>query len=278
MCGAVIGVSLLALALALAMESYGTHPSQLAAAGAMQSLAMRTLKREQWPVHGTSLLHGQRPRLFAASNSPLSSLPCMRWNVSYLRARGTEIWLSAFASNISDSVMGSAEFVLARGRESEFQRSATVTPIPDISLSELLTPRAERTTLTADWLIYHAGSMDSWADLGAEAKGLMQNFDTHDAPTHAAGGAWPASAINGWLGSRGVLATPHYDPSHNMVVQIFGSKIWLLWPPELLPALRLHPASHPSRRQTRRQLLQMLREETAHALGIRSNLRLHRIQ
>ena len=53
MCGAVIGVSLLALALALAMESYGTHPSQLAAAGAMQSLAMRTLKREQWPVHGT---------------------------------------------------------------------------------------------------------------------------------------------------------------------------------------------------------------------------------
>ena len=227
-CGAVIGFSLIALALALAMD-FGNVSQQLSAARAMQSLAMRTLEREQWPEKGSSLLHGQRPRLFAASNSPVSSLPCMRWNASYLRARGAEIWLSAFASNISDSVMGSAEFVLARGRESEFQRSATVAPIPDISLSELLTPRAERTTLTADRLIYYAGSMDSWADLGAEAKGLMQNFDTHDGPTHAAGGAWPASAINGWLGSRGVLATPHYDPSHNVVVQVFGSKIWLLW-------------------------------------------------
>ena len=43
-CGAVIGFSLIALALALAMD-FGNVSQQLSAARAMQSLAMRTLER-----------------------------------------------------------------------------------------------------------------------------------------------------------------------------------------------------------------------------------------
>ena len=80
-------------------------------------------------------------------------------------------------------------------------------------------------------------------------------FGVDDAPSASAAADWPAPSSNLWLGQRGVVAAAHYDSSHNYVLQVFGRKTWALWPPDALPALRLHPATHPSRRQTRLQLL-----------------------
>ena len=68
------------------------------------------------------------------------------------------------------------------------------------------------------------------------------------APANMPRERWPPPSLNVWLGARGVLATPHYDPSHNVVVQLIGKKRWLLWPPAALPRIRLHPAPHPSHR------------------------------
>jgi hypothetical protein len=78
----------------------------------------------------------------------------------------------------------------------------------------------------------------------------------HDSPSDVRQDRWPLSSANVWAGHSGVLATTHYDSSHNYVVQVFGRKRWLLWPPSELAALRLHPSTHPSRRQTRMQLVE----------------------
>lgn len=43
-------------------------------------------------------------------------------------------------------------------------------------------------------------------------------------------------------------------------MQVIGAKRWVLWPPDALELLRLHPASHPSRRQTRQMLSWLLRQ------------------
>lgn len=230
---------------------------------AAMSLVRRTLEREDYEAAldagaggGRFLLHGRRPRLFG-SPSPASTLRCMQWTASGLHARGQDVWLSAFSA-VGDG-NGTAEFVLARGREAEFERSESVTINPDISLAQLL----EEASTT---ILYHAGSIDSWGQsLEEEARELYDAFQTLDAPAHVNASQWPPSAVNAWLGGRGVLATPHFDPSHNVVVQVIGQKRWLLWPPSMLPDMRLHAASHPSRRQTRLQLQTIVRDHSTSA-------------
>lgn len=234
MAEACVGVGLLALFTAVALsalighESADRTPPLDGAELAMTLLTPRSLEVETLPA-AESLLHGQRPRLFQTSPATTLKLPCMRWNVTSLRRRGGDIWLSAFASERDP--LGSAEFVLARGREAEFERSEPVTVLPNVSLAELLTPHANRLSAT-QWrpalgspsrLTYHAGAIGSWgAELSAEALGLQAAFDTLDVPAQTAAENWPPSAINAWLGSRGVLATPHYDPSHNVGIRLLG--------------------------------------------------------
>lgn len=78
---------------------------------------------------------------------------------------------------------------------------------------------------------------------------------SQDAPSDVVRGQWPpSSGPVVWMGSAGVIAAPHYDKSHNLVLQVFGTKRWLLWAPSQLEALQLHPAAHPSRRQARMPL------------------------
>eukprot|EP00947_MAST-08B_sp_MAST-8B-sp1_P005118 g5118.t1 len=44
-----------------------------------------------------------------------------------------------------------------------------------------------------------------------------------------------------WVGSRGSVSNCHYDRSDNFVTQVVGTKDWLLFPPELLTGLAVHP-------------------------------------
>lgn len=53
-----------------------------------------------------------------------------------------------------------------------------------------------------------------------------------------------------WLGGKDVTAQTHYDHSHNMYAQIFGTKTFILSPPSEFPKLYVHPFSHPSARQS----------------------------
>ena len=109
---------------------------------------------------------------------------------------------------------------------------------------------------TTHGLLYHTSPLARWPEaLRAEAEAAERMFGVDDAPSASSAADWPAPSSNLWLGQRGVVAAAHYDSSHNYVLQVFGRKTWALWPPDALPALRLHPATHPSRRQTRLQLL-----------------------
>ncbi len=46
--------------------------------------------------------------------------------------------------------------------------------------------------------------------------------------------------INGWLGPAGTVSPCHYDPKHNILVQVFGSKAIRLFPPNCKDKLRPH--------------------------------------
>eukprot|EP00732_Lithocolla_globosa_P002087 Lithocolla_globosa_v1_NODE_1252_length_2731_cov_28.184604.p1 type:complete len:453 gc:universal NODE_1252_length_2731_cov_28.184604:1273-2631(+) len=56
--------------------------------------------------------------------------------------------------------------------------------------------------------------------------------------------------VNLWTGSPGVTAHAHYDPFHNMFVQIVGRKHVTLFPPKDFNHLQLYPTQHPYRRQS----------------------------
>ena len=61
---------------------------------------------------------------------------------------------------------------------------------------------------------------------------------------------WPETTANVWVAHSGVLATTHYDTSHNFVVQIFGASAGSCGR-RRAAGLRLHPSARPSRRQAR---------------------------
>ena len=49
---------------------------------------------------------------------------------------------------------------------------------------------------------------------------------------------------------RGIKWAAHYDGHQNHVLQVLGSKIWLLFPPEMATFLDLFPLGHPSERHS----------------------------
>lgn len=54
---------------------------------------------------------------------------------------------------------------------------------------------------------------------------------------------------NVWMGSKGSTAAVHHDPFDNFFVQIYGSKRFTLFPPEVQHALYVYPKTHPASRQ-----------------------------
>lgn len=188
-----------------------------------------------------------RPRPLHVAGE-LKELPCLKWTAEHLSVKGGEVQLSAFRQN-------SSEFVLARGQEELFSRSRSVTRAN-------VTQREFWAAVGGDaGLLYQFGTLAEWGEaLQAEAAEptLEASLGVWDAPrglSDAARAGWPRPAANVWAAHAGVMATAHYDPSHNVVLQLHGRKRWLLWAPEELGRLRLHPATHPSRRQTRLPLV-----------------------
>ena len=56
--------------------------------------------------------------------------------------------------------------------------------------------------------------------------------------------------VNAWIGGANVTASMHYDSFHNVYVQLFGSKRFVLYPPS--HEHTLFPKLHPSYRQVQR--------------------------
>ena len=144
----------LALAAVLAAAYYAHRPAPSARSARMPAEeAMRAVRggmqRQNWR-EGISLLPERRPQLFSASGSALTTLPCLAWNASVLSARGTDVWLSAWQA-LPHVSWGAAEFVLARGREAEFERSQAVTLVPDISLADVVMQASRRPPTPRPW-------------------------------------------------------------------------------------------------------------------------------
>ena len=64
------------------------------------------------------------------------------------------------------------------------------------------------------------------------------------------GGEASRNTVNVWMGCKGVTTHTHYDMSHNLYVQLFGRKRFILFPPGAASALYLFPKSHPSHRSS----------------------------
>lgn len=204
------------------------------------------------PPHALDTTSGQ-PLLFSTTASTgIGRLPCLRtWlNLSHLARR--DISVSAWTQ---PRRAAQAEFTLARGREAEFTASQSVRS-RDLTLEAFW---ARATDASAE-LVYHSAPVTSWGDasLAAEVEGALDLLAIADAPSDVSAAEWPSSSGPiAWMGSAGVVATPHYDKSLNLVLQVTGRKRWLLWPPEEIDrgALCMHPSAHPSRRQVRTPLL-----------------------
>ena len=215
---------------------------------------------DKWPPAKPLLTTGEhaRPLLFSSLRSAeaVASLPCLRtWlNISHLSRRD----VSVMAWTQPQHAAGErAEFTLARGREAEFAASKRVGK-RDLTLAEFWEIAAD---MASDELVYHSSPVSSWGDasLTAEADGALAAMSIHDSPSDISDDSWPLpSGPIAWMGSAGVVATAHYDKSLNVVLQVLGTKRWLLWPPEQLdvPPLLMHPSGHPSRRQVRTQILE----------------------
>lgn len=56
--------------------------------------------------------------------------------------------------------------------------------------------------------------------------------------------------INLWIGPKKTITQSHYDISHNIFCQIYGSKFVILTHPSLYENFNLYPEYHGSHRQT----------------------------
>ena len=218
------------------------------AALAMDAVPARPLPTQEWPATLSRF-----PRHFRRSEA--NEWACMDWNASILGGPRGEAVMLQYSQSVRE-----AEFVLARGREREFSASRSVERL-ELSLAEFwrrCAAGAERVSSESPAelpLLYHSGPLADWgASLAADAAAAPSRHFVADRPLETEAAAWPGPALNVWMGQAGVLATAHFDTSHNVVTQLVGRKRWLLWPPDQLPHLRMHPATHPSRRQTRMQL------------------------
>ena len=205
------------------------------------------LSAQPWPPR-PELLQSSTPARFASNGLDLGTLPCFKhWSAAHLISHGENVSIPVWKQPTS-------EFVLARGREAEFERSLRITHSNETLRTFWAAAGADGSDHSPDEFWYHSGPVASWpASLRSDLEGIESVLAIDDAPSDVR--RWPPSSANVWMGHRNVLATAHYDTSHNFVVQVFGHKTWRLWPPSELPNLRLHPSTHPSRRQTRIQLV-----------------------
>ena len=203
------------------------------------------IERATWSGATDALRRSLVPILFATAGTQLATQPCLSWNVRHLISTAdNELRFSSFTQELDGATK--AEFVLARGREAEFSASRQVVS-RNLSMQEFWGASDDKT------LHYHSGLLSEWGEaLSRDADDLLELFSLYDAPSDVSEERWPASTGPlVWTGMKGVVATPHYDKSLNLVLQCFGTKRWTLWSPESLGSLRLHPATHPSRRQAR---------------------------
>jgi hypothetical protein len=54
-----------------------------------------------------------------------------------------------------------------------------------------------------------------------------------------------APEMQSWIGNAGIVSTLHYDASHNVYVQLHGSKTFVLFSPHFAPDLQICPFLHP---------------------------------
>ena len=257
-------------------------------------------ERAIWRSDAT-LKDSVEPVLFSlnASHDALAALPCLKyWSPQRLRELGSGVTISAWKQHRREG-QSTAEFVLARGREADFFASQAVSSLNE-TLADFFASSAQNGAATAHHQLhyhYHSGPLEAWGDgIAADAHGLLEALSMHDAPSDVPAESWPfPSGPMVWVGHAGVVATPHYDKSLNLVLQVFGTKRWTLWAPSevreqrderaiealvssssqvddttlhlctflvarrltlavrplQLASLRLHPATHPSRRQAR---------------------------
>jgi len=257
-------------AIALIVALVSMHFMPLPPASAISPFTIvpvsNTLRPQPWlgPHHLPTT--GAEPRLFTLDSSELASAPCLQWTPERLVSLGDATTIQAFrqVGRAGDT----AEFVLARGREAEFSRSQMVRTV-NVTLREFwertaaAAEGARQDSKSASEHLYHSGPLSGWGlpTLDEDANGLLASLSVWDAPDDISPEQWPASTGPlVWMGGRGVLATPHYDTSLNVVFQCFGTKRWRLWPPQQLPRMKMHPATHPSRRQGRMQINQERQE------------------
>ena len=251
-----VSVAVAAIAFSLLRATNNSNSNNSALAGIPISNSLEPIS---WPPQ-SPLPTGvsARPLLFsttAGSADIVARLPCLRkWGNSTHFASRSNVELTAW-TRPRQSPEAVAEFTLARGREAEFAASRAVTA-RNISLDEFWSLASD----LAGPLVYHSGPVAAWGDEGltAETEGALGALSFADRPNDVPAEQWPASSGPiAWMGSAGVVATPHYDKSLNLVLQVRGAKRWLLWPPEQLDHgwLKLHPHAHPSRRQVRVPIL-----------------------
>ena len=60
-------------------------------------------------------------------------------------------------------------------------------------------------------------------------------------PEYCCLGKKPDVEINAWFGPSGTLTPTHYDPNHNFLAQVFGTKFVRLFPPS--ESINLYPNS-----------------------------------
>eukprot|EP00966_Prymnesium_polylepis_P292318 6751070-Prymnesium_polylepis.1 len=154
-----------------------------------------------------ALARSTRPLRFYLS-ADRAGVP-LQWDVVHLASRGGATVLPV----LEQSRGTSGEFVLARGREADFERSRGVAHV-NLTLEDFWSP-------SGSVLRYHSGPLASWpsalrAEVGAD---LEERFSVQDAPADVRRDRWPVTSANVWAAHAGVVATTHYDTAHNYVVQ-----------------------------------------------------------
>ena len=132
-----------------------------------------TLERQDWPSGGMrAIVAGGSPMHMTSRGSAIASLRCMNWSVEHLVALGANGHLQAFGQ-----VSGgpSAEFVLARGREREFDASRAVST-QQLSLAAFWERSARSAVVDPGHEgyehLYHSGPLSALPEqLGLEADG-----------------------------------------------------------------------------------------------------------
>ena len=190
-----------------------------------------------WSPANASLRLSSSPIVFSTAGTLLGELPCLSWSVDRLKEPPPRVRFTAFTQELQEK-RNTAEFVLARGREAEFDASRRVQSV-NVSMRDFwerpLTGDLTRRAAAMPTLRYHSGLLSAWGEeLSHDADGLLDHFSMHDAPRDIAAERWPRpTGPLVWMGHEGVVATPHYDLRRSGAASP-GKKRWTLWRPDQL--------------------------------------------